>query len=467
MKKFILLASIVCIINTLSAQTLNVEPVDNSTFRGKAMFGYQGWFGHPKDQSPRPNYWHWGNMDQIGIGPLEVEMYPDLREYSASERYPTAYTFANGDVAPVFSAGNKETVMRHMRWVRDYNTDGVFVQRFISEYGDRVVMAFRDSTTVNVMKGCEAYGRVFAIMYDGVGNSVERIKTDWMHLVDDLEVTSSDRYLQHDGRPLVSLWGFTFYDNATVDQLEALIDWFHNSAPAKYQASIKLGLNDNWFNLDQKWKDAFAKVEVISPWSVGRYSNQSGYNSYLQKQIIPGKTWCTNRGILYVPVLFPGFSWHNLKEGEPMNQIPRQGGNFFWLQAYGAVNNKMESLYFAMLDELDEATAFFKTAENAEQAPAQGYWLNLDADGTQLPSDWYLRCAGKAADVLRGNKPLTSFLGIPDKGIMTIRVSDTDCKFTFIFLTLRMNPPWNLVWMAGSLSLIQWRIIRGVLKLVT
>ena len=291
-------------------------------------------------------------------------------------------------------------MIRHMKWVRDYDTDGVFLQRFISEYEDQVVMSFRDSTTKAVMEGCELYGRVFSLMYDGVANSVENIKTDWMHLVDHISITDSDRYLHHEGRPLVALWGFTFYEDATVDQLEELIDWFHHTADSQYQASIKLGLNDNWFNLEQDWIDAFSQVEVISPWSVGRFTDQPSYDSYMQGQLISGRDWCSSRDILFVPVLFPGFSWHNLQEGEPQNQIPRRGGNFFWMQTHGAINNGIESFYFAMLDELDEATAFFKTAENGEQAPAQEYWLNLDADGFDLPSDYYLRCAGKAAQTL-------------------------------------------------------------------
>ncbi len=433
MKISILFILTVLISNIIYAQSLEISPVDNSSYTGKAMFGYQGWFGHPDDKSPRPNYWHWGNMDEIGMGPLEVEMYPDLRELCPDEKYQTAYTLPNGDNARVFSSGNKQTVIRHMKWVRDYNTDGVFLQRFISEYNDKVVMAFRDSTTVAVIQGCEMYGRVFTIMYDGIANRVEDIKTDWMHLVDDVGILSSDRYLQHEGRPLVSLWGYTVRDDATVDQLEELIDWFHNTADSNYQASIKLGLNDNWFNKDQRWKDAFSNVEVISPWSVGRYKYESEYNNYVNNQLIPGRDWCNNKGILFVPVLFPGFSWYNLKEGKPQNQIPRKGGDFFWMQAYGAVNMGLKSMYFAMLDEVDEATAFFKTAENSEQAPAQEYWLNLDADGYDLPSDWFLRCAGKAAETLRGNIPNTSSLGTPEEGIMTIRPGEHDCTLTFIF----------------------------------
>ncbi len=424
----------ITIAQTILGQKLYLPEVDNSSYRGKAMFGYQGWFGHPDDNSPRPNYWHWGNMDNISISSLSIDMYPDMREYNSEERYETAYTLPNGDVAPVFSAGNRETVKRHIKWVRDYNTDGVWVQRFISEYNDRVVMAFRDSTTVFVKEGCEDYGRVFAIMYDGIADRVEDIKKDWKHLVDDLEITDSDRYLHHNNRPLVALWGYTVRSEATVDQLEELIDFFHNNPDSKYRASIKLGVNDNWWKKDQRWLNAFKQVEVISPWSVGRFDNQSGFNSYLANQVKPSKNWCDQYGILYVPVLFPGFGWYNLRNGDsPMNKIPREGGNFFWLQAYGIIKEGVESVYFAMLDEVDESTAFFKTAENSSMAPAQQKWLLLDADGYELPSDWYLRCAGKAAEMLRGNINLTADLGNPDEGIMTIYPGIDDCNITFKF----------------------------------
>jgi hypothetical protein len=192
-------------------------------------------------------------------------------------------------------------------------------------------------------------------------------------------------------------------------------------------------VNDNWFSKTQDWLDAFAKVEVISPWSVGRYSNQSGYNSYATNQITPGMSWCNSRGILYVPVVFPGFSWYNLKgQTTPQNQIPRAGGSFYWLQSYGALIKGAKSIYIAMFDEMDEGTVMFKTSENALQAPVERYWLNLNADGTPLPSDWYLRCAGKTAEILRKNQPNSSSLGTPAQGIMTIRYNE-NCGVDFIF----------------------------------
>ena len=52
-------------------------------------------------------------------------------------------------------------------------------------------------------------------------------------------------------------------------------------------------------------------------------------------------------------------------------------------------------LKIAMFDEVNEATANFKVAARRQDAPDQGYWLTLDADGFTLPSDWYLRLAGE------------------------------------------------------------------------
>ncbi len=435
MKKIFLFSFLGILCINVFSQSLIVPPVDNTTYVGKAMFGYQGWFAHPQDKSPRPHYWHWGNMNNVGITNLNVDMFPDMREMGVDERYPTAYSFPSGETAKVFSSGNRQTVHRHMKWVRDYNTDGVWVQRFISEYNDRVVMAFRDSTTVFVKEGCEMYGRVFAIMYDGIANRVEDIKKDWMHMVDNLGITESDRYLNHDGKPIVALWGYTVRDEATVDQLEEMIEWFTNTADPKYQASLKLGVNNSWFDKDQRWQDAFKQVDVISPWMVGRFGTQNNYNTFLTSQIIPGKNWCDDNDVLYVPVLFPGFSWHNLRNGaHPKNHIPRNGGNFFWLQVHGAMSLNLETFYFAMLDEVDESTAFFKTAENASQAPAQEYWLNLDADGYALPSDWYMRAAGKAAETLRGNIPPGASLGTPAEGIMTIRPKqEGNCGMQLLF----------------------------------
>ena len=65
-------------------------------------------------------------------------------------------------------------------------------------------------------------------------------------------------------------------------------------------------------------------------------------------------------------------------------------------------------LKIAMFDEVNEGTAMFKAASRRSDAPDQGYWLTLDADGTALPSDWYLRLAGKITEAFYKSTPLPS-----------------------------------------------------------
>jgi hypothetical protein len=55
-----------------------------------------------------------------------------------------------------------------------------------------------------------------------------------------------------------------------------------------------------------------------------------------------------------------------------------------------------------MFDEVDEGTAILKVVPHRNQAPDQGFWLTLDADGDDLPNDWYLRLAGQITRMFHG-----------------------------------------------------------------
>jgi hypothetical protein len=44
----------------------------------------------------------------------------------------------------------------------------------------------------------------------------------------------------------------------------------------------------------------------------------------------------------------------------------------------------------------------FKVAARLQDAPDQGFWLTLDADGADLPSDWYLRLATEITRMFHG-----------------------------------------------------------------
>ena len=121
-------------------------------------------------------------------------------------------------------------------------------------------------------------------------------------------------------------------------------------------------------------------------------------------------------GIEYLPVVFPGFSWHNLfsHRGEdwPLNQIPRLGGRFYWHQAYNAIGAGARGVFVAMFDEVDEGTAIYKLAPTRADLPVQGAFLALDADGEILPSDWYLQVTAQISRMLRGELPLEPELPI-------------------------------------------------------
>lgn len=70
-----------------------------------------------------------------------------------------------------------------------------------------------------------------------------------------------------------------------------------------------------------------------------------------------------------MPVIFPGFSWHNLQvSGEnpdhpgPYDQIPRRQNGTYFLQDQGNEVAKVgaRTIYVAMFDEVNEGTAIFK-----------------------------------------------------------------------------------------------------------
>src|SRR5437868_4621651 len=68
-------------------ETEAAAPVDASSLRGRVMCGYQGWFRCPGDAADK-GWVHW-SRDSRRIAPetLSFEMWPDMAEYSAAERF--------------------------------------------------------------------------------------------------------------------------------------------------------------------------------------------------------------------------------------------------------------------------------------------------------------------------------------------------------------------------------------------
>ncbi len=398
--------------------------VDASTLSGKHVFGYQGWFACPSDGSEPDRWVHWFNGSPADPAHATFDLWPDVSELDADELFPTAMTLPGGAPASLYSAFTEKTVLRHFQWMKAAGVDGVLLQRFLNELADPAFKALRDQVLRNVMAGAAQHGRVFAVMYDisgaNAGTLNESLVADWKYLVDTLQVTASDRYLQHRGKPLLAIWGLGFSDRpATATQAQALVDELQSGAPAQYQVTVLGGVPTHWRTLmpdsdtqtDPAWADVYRSFDVVSPWSVGRFVDEDGSDTFRSEHFEPDLAELEPLGIDYLPVVWPGFSWLNLNDG-PLNQVPRLGGAFYWRQVYNALDSGATMLYGAMFDEVDEGSAFFKIAPSSASVPEQGSWLTLDADGLDLPSDWYLRVAGAATEVVRGERALTDTVPI-------------------------------------------------------
>lgn len=407
----------VCAIFILRVAAAPTAAVDNKTMNGKVLMGYQGWFSCPGDGSKVDSWHHWLRGGSKS-GSLNVEMWPDTREFDTDELFDTPWKLPDGSTAKLFSSYKEKTVLRHFKWMKDAGIDGILLQRFIGEVQDQRFFEFRNAVTRHVMKGAEQQERVFALEYDmGPGQS-EKVMKDWIYLVDELKMTSSPRYLRHKGKPVLCLWGLGFtHRDGDAKKAQTLVDWLRTGAPEKYRATVVGGVPRGWRNgtgdslPGEQWAKLYRSMDVISPWTVGRFSDDAGADNYRRECIIPDLAETKKLGIDYLPVVFPGFAWQNLHQGPP-NQIPRRGGKFYWHQVYNATSAGSVMIKVAMFDEVDEGTAMFKTAPNAAAAPVGVSTLTLDADGAALPSDWYLRLAGETSKLLRKEIPVSRELPI-------------------------------------------------------
>ncbi len=211
--------------------------------------------------------------------------------------------------------------------------------------------------------------------------------------------------MRHRGRPVVGLWGLGVIDRkATTKQALTLIRFF------KEQAKVTLigGVAAHWRTLDGDshrepgWAQVYRSFDVISRWTVGRFRNLAEADAFARNTMGPDINETRARGQDYMPVIFPGFSWHNLQHGKaPLDQIPRLCGRFYNEQAANTVRLGANMLYSAMFDELDEGTALMKVVSAPDKLPAGAKLLAPDSGNCDGGSDIYLRLAGQVTARLR------------------------------------------------------------------
>lgn len=430
------------------------KPYD--TYMGLVMTGYQGWFGTPGDGSQmtknnNEGWYHYREQDMFRPGVLRnsIDFWPDMSEYEkqytvgdkfenkAGEMYDfsgSPFILPDGKHATVFSSYDESTVMLHFKWMKDYDIDGAFMQRFVGEcynYNAGAGVAnvehkdHFDTVLKHAMKASNQYGRAIAIMYDMSGivtdNGMKSMVQDAQELMDLYQLKNRDVqkfYLHENGKPMLTLWGVGLNDNGHpkpsflkpyVEQLQAQGWAIMLGCPAYWRQ----GGNDCVSGAEHTALISLIKsCDAFMPWYVGRY----GYDNFksaewqdrIAEDVETAKTYSTEgHRVVYSPHLFPGGSDRNMHPnngyptGDASNTGFRYGGQFFWDQIYCDIKNGAQALYIGMFDEVDEGTAIFKqlnvkdvpnnTYYNPANVPASynysyenggsDYWVNFFEDG--------------------------------------------------------------------------------------
>jgi hypothetical protein len=387
--------------SAVMAQTTQADVIPNQTMTGKIMCGYQGWFNAPGDGA-NLGWKHAGSKP----GEVNFDLWPDVSELDADERFATEFKHKDGSVAELFSSYKEKTVLRHFKWMRDYGLDGVFLQRFTSQFRDPARKNHVDTVLAHVRKGAAEYGRVYGLMYDLSGlkaGDIQSVIDDWKGLVDSTHLTSDDRYVRHHGKPVVVLWGLGFNGkrNSLVADGLAMVEFLKND-PIYGGNTVMIGVPTQWREEDLKspeFHKLLLAADIIQPWAVGSVNTPEQVVEKAATVWAPDMEWCRANGREYMPVVFPGFSWFNLRKGtKPSNQIPRLGGRLLWTQYLEAKKLGATMVYQAMFDEIDEGTAIFKVTNDVPDGEGKSQFVPLEG----LPSDFYLKLVGQAGRLIRG-----------------------------------------------------------------
>jgi glycoprotein endo-alpha-1,2-mannosidase len=400
------------------AQSKHSHTSKHTSYTGLIMAGYQGWHNTPEDGSGRG----WGHYLQKGVfgpGNCKIDMWPESNEYP--KMYKTPFMHADGSIALLPSDHDASTADVRFRWMKEYGVDGVFMQRFVSNIrSNGIRRSHINKVLSDALAAARKYDRAIAVMYDlsGMRDSIDvpLIIKDWKNLTDSMKVTGGGNkqpYLYHNGKPLVVLWGVGFAGRKyTLKSIGKVISFLQHD-PVYGGCSVMLGLPTYWRLLEKDTEpgahlhDVIKMVDIIHPWTIGRYKDENEYQRYgeIQKGDI---AWCRENKVDYAATVFPGFSWSNLNPDSPFNQIPRNRGRFYWTQLSNAIRNGAGMIYVAMFDEVDEGTAIMKVSQDPPVGPSR--FVTFEEG---IPSDYYLYLTGFAGKMLRHKIPFQQEIPLP------------------------------------------------------
>ncbi|MGD2090999.1 MAG: DUF4214 domain-containing protein [Candidatus Aminicenantes bacterium] len=402
----------------------------SNNFKELVMAGYQGWFATPANNIIK-RWYHWCKRDEPKPGGFtSFELYPDLSQYQAGDLYQTGYAdLHGGGQSLLYDSDGDGVVGLHFQWMKEYGLDGIALQRFVGSLNNRKLRNWRNSTATRVRNFSGTTGKSFYIMYDITGYKKKLVKTILKDvkkiLKKELNLLDSPGYARQKGQPVIAIWGLGF-THIPVEKEEAIR--LIRELKESHGCYVVGGVPYRW-RLGEKdskpgWLEVYKLFDMLIPWSVGRYHHIHEVDEHCERFWKPDKVFCAAENIDLQRVIYPGFAWSNLKESierekekafsrhltapadAPQNEVKRLAGKFFWRQAYH-VASLGTGAFIAMFDEFDEGTAIVKAAKNRAGIPSNQYFLTLDADGTSLASDFYLRLAAEAAKMIKGIRPLS------------------------------------------------------------
>jgi hypothetical protein len=338
-----------------------VKPAENTTLKGKAMTGYQGWFRTPNDPYGR-GWFHWGNIQE---GLFSVDMWPDVSQYAPSLLEKAAdVKLKSGKQAYLFSSGWPGVVDTHFRWMRENDIDGAYLQRFVSDDFNSI-KGGPEWVLANVRAAAAREGRIWAVEYDISGypdaKLLETLKKDWKWFVEKFKVLEDPNYAREGGKPVVFIWGMPFPDRRiSLETANAVADFFKND-PQYGGNHLIGGIPGNWRDLDAPWKEHISKYDSVLSWMSQRYAEDESDFGKLGQD--------------YHAHVMPGFSWANLKHlpggDTALAYTPREGGRQYWNQFAKAAKAGSDRIFVGMFDEYDEATAVMPMSDDAPPTPSR------------------------------------------------------------------------------------------------
>jgi hypothetical protein len=384
-----------------------VPQIDNSTITNKILCGFQGWFSCLEDGGG--NWTHWAD-DSSWIGPTNyhTDIWPDVTEYDPSDLYfvPNT-TLTQGGTPYLFSDHSQTAINVQFRWMLENQIDGVLLQRFVvgcpHNYSNDDIHRY-------VINACNTYGRVYAIEYDASGTAsselFNRITGDWSFIETTFDPAGNLRYLRHNGKPVVSIWGIGVDPNQSPQTWQQIISWLKSKG-----CTVMGGVPGGWRTMtDPGWHDVFRSLDIIQPWTVGGYNDWAGINNYKTYTAAPDLAECNSLGIVFMPVAWPRGGWDNMHD-YPCGQskVSPRLGQHLWDQLYAYKSIGAPCQKIAMYDEYDESTAIMKLSDNV---PVDGCFWTREG----MPSDWWLRLANQGSKMQRGEIACSQTIPISPTG---------------------------------------------------